>query len=96
VTTVSEAMREGGIETIDLLKKEWEELRGVDVADWPRLRHLVIEVHNVRGRVERVQKLLESNGFAVTVERDDWALLRLMDVHMVYAECRDRSDAHAP
>ena len=101
VTTVSEAMREGGIETIDLLKidvegAEWEVLRGVDVADWPRLRQLVIEVHNVGGRVERVQELLESNGFAVTVEQDDWALLRLMDVHMVYAGCRDRSDAHAP
>ena len=58
--------------------------RGVDVADWPRLRQLVIEVHNVGGRVERVQKLLEAYGFAVAVEQDDWALLRLMDVHMVY------------
>jgi hypothetical protein len=53
------------------------------------LRQLVIEVHNVGGRVERVRKLLESNGFVVTVEQDDWALLRLMDVHMVYAGRRD-------
>jgi 31-O-methyltransferase len=88
VTTVSEAMRESGTETVDLLKidvdgAEWEVLRGIDAADWPWLRQLVIEVHNVGGRIERVQKLLESYGFAVAVERDDWALLRLMDVHMV-------------
>jgi hypothetical protein len=69
VTTVSEAM--------------WEVLRGIDAAHWPWLRQLVIEVHNVGGRVERVQKLLESYGFAVAVEQDDWALLRLMDVHRV-------------
>jgi 31-O-methyltransferase len=95
VTTVSEAMRDSGIEAVDLLKidvegAEWEVLQGVDEADWPRLRQLAIEVHNVGGRVERVRELLASNGFAVAVEQDDWALLRLMDVHMVYAGRRDQ------
>jgi hypothetical protein len=90
VTTVSQAMRDGGIEAVDLVKidvegAEWEVLRGVDDADWGRLRRLVIEVHDVDGRVERVRELLESKGFRVAVEQDDWALLRLMDVHMVYA-----------
>jgi 31-O-methyltransferase len=94
VTSVSETMRDSGIKAVDLVKidvegAEWEVLQGVDDADWPRLRQLVIEVHNVGGRVERVRKLLESNGFVVTVEQDDWALLRLMDVHMVYAGRRD-------
>jgi FkbM family methyltransferase len=89
VTTVSEAMREGAVETIDLLKidvegAEWEVLQGVDESDWPRLRQLIIEVHNTDGRVQQVRELLESKGFAVSVGQDDWALLRLMDVHMVY------------
>jgi 31-O-methyltransferase len=94
VTTVSEVMRDSGIKAVDLLKidvegAEWEVLQGVDEADWPRLGQLVIEVHNVDGRLERVRELLESNGFTVAVEQDDWALLRLMDVHMVYAGRRD-------
>jgi 31-O-methyltransferase len=93
VTTVSEAMRASGIVAVDLLKidvegAEWEVLQGVDEADWPRLRQVVIEVHNVGGRVGRVRELLESNGFAVAVEQDDWALLRLMDVYMIYASHR--------
>jgi 31-O-methyltransferase len=94
VTTVSGAMRDSGIDAVDLLKidvegAEWDVLQGVDDADWCRLRQLVVEVHNVGGRVERVRELLESNGFAVVVEQDDWALLQLMDVHMVYAGRRD-------
>jgi 31-O-methyltransferase len=96
VTTVSEVIRGSGIDTVDLVKidvegAEWEVLQGVDEADWHRLHQLVIEVHNVGGRVERVRELLEAHGFAVTVEQDDWALLRLMDVHMVFAGRRDRA-----
>jgi FkbM family methyltransferase len=90
VTTLSETLRDRKIEAVDLVKidvegAEWEVLQGVDEGDWPRLRQLVIEVHNLDGRVQRVRELLESNGFVVAVEQDDWALLRLMDVHMVYA-----------
>jgi 31-O-methyltransferase len=100
VTTISELMRGSGIEAIDLLKidvegAEWQVLEGVDEADWPRLRHLVIEVHNVGGRLQRVRELLESKGFAVAVEQDDWALLRLMDVHMVFARRPDRAVSSA-
>jgi 31-O-methyltransferase len=90
LTTVSAAMRDSRIEVVDLLKidvegAEWEVLQGVEDTDWPRLRQLVIEVHNIDGRVERVRNLLESHGFVVASEQDDWELLRLMDVHMVYA-----------
>jgi 31-O-methyltransferase len=93
VTTLSDVIRHSGIEAVDLLKidvegAEWEVLQGVDEADWPRLRQLVLEVHNVRGRVERVRELLESKGFTVAVAQGDWALIRLMDVHMIYAVSR--------
>jgi 31-O-methyltransferase len=101
VTTVSEAMRRSGIGAVDLLKidvegAEWEVLQGVDEGDWARLGQLVIEVHNVGGRVDRVRELLESNGFVVAVEQDDWALLRLMDVHMVYAGRRPMASPAPP
>jgi 31-O-methyltransferase len=93
VMTVSQAIRKRGIQAVDLLKidvegAEWDVLQGVDEADWARLHQLVLEVHNVGGRVERIRELLESKGFAVAVDQDDWALIRLMDVHMVYAISR--------
>jgi hypothetical protein len=96
VTTVSQAMRDSGIEALDLVKidvegSELEVLEGIDEDDWPRLRQLVVEVHG--GRAERVRELLESNGFTVAVEQADWALLRLMDMHMVYARRPDRQDS---
>ena len=48
VTTLPDVMRHSGIEAVDLLKidvegAEWEILQGVDEADWPRLRQLVLE-----------------------------------------------------
>lgn len=100
VTTLSDVMRHSGIEAVDLVKidvegAEWEVLQGVNEADWPRLRQLVVEVHNVGGRVERVRELLESKGFTVTVAQDDWALIRLMDVHMIYAVSRPRARTRA-
>jgi 31-O-methyltransferase len=93
VMTLSQVIRNGGIQAVDLLKidvegAEWDVLQGVDEADWARLHQLVLEVHNVSGRVDRIRELLESKGFAVAVDQDDWALIRLMDVHMIYAVSR--------
>jgi 31-O-methyltransferase len=100
VTTVSEAIRNGGVQAVDLLKidvegAEWDVLQGVDDADWARLRQLVLEVHNVSGRVARIRELLESKGFAVAVDQDDWALIRLMDVHIIYAISRPLAQRRA-
>jgi hypothetical protein len=90
VTTVSAAMRDHDVPVVDLLKidvegAEWEVLQGIRREDWPRIRQVVMEVHDVAGRLTRVRRLLEDEGFVVAVEAGDWALLRLMGVHMVYA-----------
>jgi 31-O-methyltransferase len=90
MTTVSAAMRDHDIPAIDLLKidvegAEWEVLKGIQDEDWPRIRQIVMEVHDVDGRLTRVCRLLEDKGFVAAAEAGDWELLRLMGVHMVYA-----------
>jgi hypothetical protein len=62
-------------------------------------RHRVRRRHGVRRgsehgrRVERVRELLESKSFTAAMEQADWAVLRLMDVQMVYARRRDSQDS---
>jgi FkbM family methyltransferase len=96
LTTISRALREYAIDVVDLAKvdvegAEWEVLQGIDDSDWPRIRQLAIEVHDVDGRVERMRELLTAKGYRVAVEQADWATHRLMGVHMLYAS-RDGSD----
>jgi 31-O-methyltransferase len=90
LTTISEALRKYGIDSVDLAKvdvegAEWAALQGIDEADWPCIRQLAIEVHDVDGRVARMRDFLEAKGYVVYVDEADWALHRLMGVHMLYA-----------
>src|SRR4029079_7169758 len=66
--TVSQVMRDEGVEAIDLLKvdverSEDELLAGVAEEDWQRVRQVVVEVHDVDGRLEQVAGLLRRHGF---------------------------------
>lgn len=90
MTTISDCLRDNGIDAVDLVKvdvegAEWAVLNGIEDADWPRLRQLVIEVHDVGGRVARVRDMLERKGYRVVVEQEDWATLKLLGLHNVYA-----------
>jgi 31-O-methyltransferase len=90
LTTISTALREYGIDAVDLAKidvegAEWAVLEGIDESDWPRIRQFAIEVHDVDGRVARMRDMLEAKGYRVVVEQADWATHRLMGLHMVYA-----------
>jgi amino acid adenylation domain-containing protein/FkbM family methyltransferase len=71
--TVSEVLREYGLERVDLLKVDVERaelavLRGVEAADWPRVAQVVVEVQDTGGRLAEVAKLLREAGFRVTAE----------------------------
>ena len=75
VATVSEVLAEAGVDRIDLLKidvqkAEADVLGGIDEADWPRIRQVVVEVHDTDGRLSALADLLESHGFRVTAEQD--------------------------
>jgi len=72
--TVSEIIEENGLERIDLLKidvekAEYDVLKGIKDGDWPKIRQLVIEVHDVSGRLGEIVALLEARGYAASYEQ---------------------------
>ncbi len=76
VKTISQIIRENGIERIDLLKinvekSEADVLRGIDEGDWPRIRQLAVEVHDVSGRVQVIVELLKNHGYEVMVDQEE-------------------------
>jgi amino acid adenylation domain-containing protein/FkbM family methyltransferase len=75
--TLSQVLREHQVEWIDLLKidvekSELDVLRGIAAEDWGRIGQIVIEVHDLDGRLETVRSLLAAQGFAVAVDQDDF------------------------
>lgn len=72
--TLSGFLRSSGIERVDLLKidvegSELEVLRGVDEADWPRIRQVTAEVHE-QNLLEKIEALLKAHSFTTVVEQD--------------------------
>ncbi|HSS49446.1 MAG TPA: FkbM family methyltransferase, partial [Thermoanaerobaculia bacterium] len=72
---LSDVLREHGIDRIDLLKvdvqkSERDVLAGIDDEDWPKIRQVVIEVHDVEGRLREITALLEARGYEVAVEQE--------------------------
>ncbi len=73
--TLSDVIAEQGVATIDLLKvdvekAELEVLRGLGDRDWEKVRQVVVEVHDVAGRLREVTELLGRHGFQVVAEQD--------------------------
>ncbi|MFL6203049.1 MAG: amino acid adenylation domain-containing protein, partial [Thermoanaerobaculia bacterium] len=98
--TLSDVLAEEGIERIDLLKidvekSELEVLAGLREEDWPKVRQVVVEVHDLDGRVQRALDLLRRHGFEVAVEQD--RMLTRTGLYNLYArrpgEPREAPDA---
>lgn len=69
VRTLSQVVRDHGVERIDVLKvdvekAEYDVLQGVEDRDWPKIRQIVIDVHDDDNRLTTVITLLRKNGFA--------------------------------
>lgn len=74
--TISDVIDEHGVDRIDLLKvdaekSEWEVLSGIRPEHWPRIRQVVVEVHDIDTRVQQVMNLLPQHGFRVIADRAD-------------------------
>lgn len=94
VWPLSQVLRDEEVERVDLLKidvegAEWEVLMGVADGDWPKIRQLVIEVHDAHGRVARIESFLKERGYQVVIDREDWAVHQLLGIHTVYARRPD-------
>jgi FkbM family methyltransferase len=75
LVTLSQVIVDERVEAIDLLKVdvqkcELEVLEGLEGRHWPKVRQIVMEVHDLEGRLAQVVELLESRGMSVVVEQD--------------------------
>lgn len=88
VRTLGQALEGHSVDHIDLLKidvekAEWEVLLGIDDDLWQRVDQVVMEVHDIDGRVAACVSLLEDKGFSVLVDRNQDLLNT--DMYGVYA-----------
>lgn len=87
--TVSDVVRSRGIERIDLLKVDVEKaegmvIGGIEEGDWPKIRQVILEVHD-QGAAEHeaMRTLLTNKGFEVVMEKSDD--LSASDLYNIYA-----------
>lgn len=71
--SVSDVIREQGLERVDLLKidaegVEDEILAGIAAEHWPRIRQVTVEVHRGPEQLAAVRSLLEAHGFTTVTE----------------------------
>lgn len=95
IRTVSDVVREFAVERLDLLKVDAEKgelgvLLGIGAADWPKVRQVVMEVHDLDGRLDTIVGVLKSNGVGHVVAEQEPAL-RGSNVYSLYAS-RDALD----
>ncbi|HYH81525.1 MAG TPA: amino acid adenylation domain-containing protein, partial [Longimicrobium sp.] len=96
IRTLSQVIREQGVERIDLLKVdveggEYDVLAGIEEEHWERISQVVAEAHDQD--LERVAELLARHGFAVAVEQEHG--LEGTGLHTVYA-VRPEAEAAEP
>jgi FkbM family methyltransferase len=76
IRRLSDVLQEQGVERVDLLKidvegAELEVLRGVRAEHWPRIRQVVMEIHDFDGRLAHARELLERHGFRITLTQGE-------------------------
>lgn len=72
--TVSQVIRDNAIAKIDLLKIDVEQaeldvLNGIEAEDWKKIDQVVMEVHDLDGRLNMIEEMLGSRGFEIYVEQ---------------------------
>jgi 31-O-methyltransferase len=75
ISTLPIEMKLAGVDRIDLLKLDVEKselhvLRALSDEDWPKVRQIVAEVHDLDGGLARFTGLLRERGFEVAVEQE--------------------------
>ena len=76
LTSVSDIIRDQDIAAVDLLKIDAEKseldiLAGIDERDWPRIRQIVMEIHDpTREKVNDVERLLMAKGYSCVIDQE--------------------------
>ena len=99
--TVSEVIRENNVERIDLLKLDVEKseldvLMGIENDDWQKIDQVVMEIHDIGGRLATVTGMLEAHGFNYVLDQDaafiNTGLYHIYAVHPRRAPQADNSE----
>ncbi len=67
---------------IDVEGAELDVLLGVEPQDWPKIRQVSVETHDIDGRLDQVCGILEQMGLTAT-PRQHWPF-EGTDIHMVH------------
>ncbi len=86
--TISDVIREHGVERINLLKidvekSEQDVLSGIQQEHWQKIQQIVVEIHNINGRLEEIAALLKKHGYDLIIEQD--VLLEDTELYNIYA-----------
>ncbi len=89
IKTLSQVIAEQSIDQIDLLKIDVEKaeldvLRGIEAKDWSKIKQIVIEVHNLKDRVQKIINLFKEQGFSQIYYEQDF-VLKSLNIYTVYA-----------
>nr|UZC79447.1 KrmR [uncultured bacterium] len=88
--TLSAVIQENQIDTIDLLKVDVEKseldiLQGIAPHDWPKIKQMVLEVHDdAAGSFQKVTQLLDTHGFEYVIEQEE--MLKDTNLYSIYAK----------
>jgi hypothetical protein len=87
--TISDIICENNINTINLLKidvenSEWDVLEGIKEVDYDKIKQVVVEVHDIEGRLERIVRRFDQQGYRVEVDQEE--LLRGFGIFNVYGQ----------
>jgi len=98
VRTLSEVIRQQGVERIDLLKidvekSELDVLLGIAEEDWGKIKQVVLEVHDTGGRLAAITELLRRHGFEFVVEQ--YLSFEHTGLYNIFAVRRTQFDAPA-
>ena len=89
LVSVSDIIREHGLAQVDLLKidaekSEWDIVNGIAEDDWPKIRQIVLEIHDPSGKaIKRIEALLVAKGFRCILDQEK--LLQRAGLYNLYA-----------
>ena len=70
---------------VDVERAELEVLMGIDAADWPRIRQIAMEVHDLDNRLSIIQSLLRDTAGFTKIETDQDGTLTGSSLYTIYA-----------
>ena len=87
--TLSYVIKNNSIDRIDLLKidcegNELKVLDGIDENDWPIIKQIVLETHDINNRLNKIKNKLKKHGFTLKVEKEP--SLKETDLFNIYAK----------